>query len=100
MVGSISFAHEFRIQDGLTLPRLNRYGGVWPITQSGSPIASVTISGYKFDLYFGYNGSMKVYSFVTSGGAYTSFSADVKLFFDYLTNSQGFPASTQNLIGE
>jgi xyloglucan-specific endo-beta-1,4-glucanase len=100
MVGSIYFAHEFRIQDRLTLPRLNRYGGVWPITQSGSPIASVTISGYKFDLYFGYNGSMKVYSFVTSGGAYTSFSADVKLFFDYLTNSQGFPASTQNLIGE
>lgn len=80
--------------------RLARLGGVWPISQSGSPIARVTIAGYQFDLYFGYNGSMKVYSFVTPGNPYNSFNADVKLFFDYLTSNQGFPASSQNLIGK
>jgi xyloglucan-specific endo-beta-1,4-glucanase len=82
--------------------RLGRFGGVWPISQAGAPIASVTIAGYKFDLYFGYNGSMKVYSFVTPtpNSPYTTFNADIKLFFDYLVQSQGYPASTQNLIGE
>jgi xyloglucan-specific endo-beta-1,4-glucanase len=79
--------------------RLNRYGGIWPITQSGSPIANVTIAGYGFQLYFGYNGAMKVYTFITSGGPLNNFTADVKLFFNYLTTSQGYPASTQNLIG-
>ncbi|KAH8695801.1 concanavalin A-like lectin/glucanase domain-containing protein [Phaeosphaeriaceae sp. PMI808] len=84
---------------------LARYGGVWPISQSGStPIATVTIAGYKFDLYFGYNGAMKVYSFLPPGSLsstsapYTNFSADIKLFFDYLIANQSFPASTQNLI--
>jgi len=43
---------------------------------------------------------MKVYSFVTSDGSYNSFSADIKLFFDYLTTNQNYPASTQNLIGK
>jgi xyloglucan-specific endo-beta-1,4-glucanase len=84
----------------VSIYRLGRFGGVWPISQSGSPIASVTIAGYRFDLYFGYNGAMKVYSFVTPtpNSPYTSFNADVKLFFDYLTQYQGYPASTQNLI--
>ncbi|KAF2274276.1 concanavalin A-like lectin/glucanase [Westerdykella ornata] len=78
---------------------LGRLGGVWPISQSGSPIATVTISGYTFDLYFGYNGSMKVYSFVRAGNNdITNFNSDVKLFFNYLVSNQGFPASTQNLI--
>jgi len=31
---------------------------------------------------------------------YTTFNADIKLFFDYLTQNQGYPASTQNLIGK
>ncbi|KAF3008626.1 hypothetical protein E8E13_008322 [Curvularia kusanoi] len=78
---------------------LGRLGGVWPISQSGSPIATVTIAGYNFDLYFGYNGSMKVYSFVRSGSNdITSFRADVKLFFNYLVSNQQYPASSQNLI--
>lgn len=72
-----------------------------PISQAGAPIATVTIAGYTFDLYFGYNGSMKVYSFVRAGSNdMTSFQADVKLFFDYLVKSQQYPASSQNLIGE
>jgi xyloglucan-specific endo-beta-1,4-glucanase len=78
---------------------LGRLGGVWPISQGGSPIATVTIAGYSFDLYFGYNGSMKVYSFVRSGNNdITSFKADVKLFFNYLVSNQQYPASSQNLI--
>ena len=44
---------------------------------------------------------MKVYSFVRSGNSdITSFTADVKLFFNYLVSNQQFPASSQNLIGE
>ncbi|KAK7185913.1 hypothetical protein DPSP01_009937 [Paraphaeosphaeria sporulosa] len=78
---------------------LGRLGGVWPISQAGAPIATVTIAGYAFDLYFGYNGSMKVYSFVRSGSNdITSFKADIKLFFDYLVKNQQYPASSQNLI--
>ncbi|KAF2866417.1 concanavalin A-like lectin/glucanase domain-containing protein [Massariosphaeria phaeospora] len=78
---------------------LARLGGVWPISQSGAPIATVTLANTSFDLYFGYNGAMKVYSFVRAGSRdVTSFSADVKLFFNYLEKNQGFPAASQNLI--
>lgn len=77
---------------------LGRLGGVWPISEKGAPIATVTIAGYNFELYFGYNGSMKVYSFVRAGNDITSFKADVKLFFDYLTKNYQYPQSTQNLI--
>jgi xyloglucan-specific endo-beta-1,4-glucanase len=85
----------------LTPHRLGRLGGVWPISQAGAPIATVTIAGHTFDLYFGYNGSMKVYSFVRAGSSdVTSFKADVKLFFNYLVSAQQFPESSQNLIGK
>ncbi|CAI6299057.1 unnamed protein product [Periconia digitata] len=78
---------------------LGRLGGVWPISQGGAPIATVTIAGYTFDLYFGYNGSMKVYSFVRAGNNdIKSFKADVKLFFNYLVTNHQYPQSTQNLI--
>ena len=74
---------------------------MWPISQAGAPIATVTIAGYTFDLYFGYNGSMKVYSFVRAGNNdINSFQADVKLFFNYLTQNYQYPESSQNLIGE
>lgn len=75
---------------------LARIGGVYPI---GSKIASVNVAGYGWDLYYGLNGSMKVYSFLPANGAwYSSFNADVKAFYNYLSSNQGFPASTQNLI--
>lgn len=84
----------------MMLYRLGRLGGVWPISQAGKPIATVTISGVSFDLYFGYNGSMKVYSFVRAGNNdVKSFKSDIKLFFNYLETSQQFPSSNQNLIG-
>ncbi|KAH8602383.1 endoglucanase [Bisporella sp. PMI_857] len=77
---------------------LGRYGDVWPITSTGSPIATVTLAGYSFNLYFGYNGAMKVYSFVATSPPISSFSADVKQFFNYLTNNYAFPASNQYLL--
>jgi xyloglucan-specific endo-beta-1,4-glucanase len=43
---------------------------------------------------------MKVYSFLPpQGTTYTSFNADIKNFFNYLVQNQGFPESNQNLIG-
>jgi len=78
---------------------LARLGNIYPISQSGSPIASVTINGYKFDLYYGLNGSMKVYSFLPpQGTTYNSFNADIKNFFNYLVQNQGFPQNNQNII--
>ncbi|KAF2034846.1 endoglucanase-like protein A precursor [Setomelanomma holmii] len=75
---------------------LARIGGVYPI---GSKIASVTLAGYAWDLYSGPNGSMKVFSFLPQGTAwYTSFNTDIKVFFNYLQQNQGFPAGSQNLI--
>ena len=44
------------------------------------------------------NGAMKVFSFIAPSPM-NSFSADVKQFYTYLANSQGYPASNQNLIG-
>jgi xyloglucan-specific endo-beta-1,4-glucanase len=44
---------------------------------------------------------MKVFSFIPSDGSWKlSFNADVKLFFNYLANNQGYPINQQNLIGK
>ncbi|KAL2066749.1 hypothetical protein VTL71DRAFT_2821 [Oculimacula yallundae] len=73
---------------------LGRYGNVYPI---GSSVGTVNVGGYSWNLWIGYNGSMKVYSFIASNPV-TNFNSDVKQFFNYLANSQGFPASKQHLI--
>ncbi|KAJ5243932.1 hypothetical protein N7489_004028 [Penicillium chrysogenum] len=73
---------------------LARYGAVQPI---GSQIATVTVGGTKWELWNGANGSQKTYSFVASNPI-TSWSGDLKDFFNYLTEKEGFPAETQNLI--
>ena len=83
--------------------RLHRYGGIWPITESttGEPIEKVTVGGREWDLYFGYNGDMKVYSFLPpDDNPITDFSADVKDYFDYLTNSHDFPESNQYMLSK
>ncbi|TLD34344.1 hypothetical protein PspLS_01538 [Pyricularia sp. CBS 133598] len=80
---------------------LQRYGGIWPITESstGSPVERVTIAGYTWELFTGWNGAMRVYSFLPpSGTSYNSFSADVKVFFDYLGKKYAFPASKQYML--
>jgi xyloglucan-specific endo-beta-1,4-glucanase len=67
-------------------------GGAGPISATGSAIATVTIDGVSWKLFKGLNGAMTVFSFVASSEV-TKFSGDIKSFFTYLTNSQGFPAS-------
>jgi xyloglucan-specific endo-beta-1,4-glucanase len=75
---------------------LARIGGVYPI---GNKVASMNLAGYNWDLYVGPNGNMKVFSFLPQGTAwYTTFNADIKTFFNYLQQNQGYPASSQNLI--
>ncbi|KAF4333493.1 murein transglycosylase [Fusarium beomiforme] len=73
---------------------LGRYGNVQPI---GSKQTTVTIEGRSWDLWVGYNGSMKVFSFVAPSPV-TNFNSDVKQFFNYMANSQGYPASSQYLL--
>lgn len=58
------------------------------------------IEGRKWELWDGYNGAMRVWSFVPPGGEIRSFKGDVRKFFGYLETQKGFPADEQNLIGE
>jgi xyloglucan-specific endo-beta-1,4-glucanase len=52
-------------------------------------------------MYKGPNGSMTVFSFLPADGSWKfTFNADVKVFFNYLAQNQGYPASQQNLIGK
>jgi xyloglucan-specific endo-beta-1,4-glucanase len=84
-------------------PRLHRYGGIWPITESptGSPARTVTLAGYTWDLYTGWNGAMRVYIFLPHNDALiSSFSGDVKLFFNYLQAQYAFPSSNQYMLSE
>ncbi|CEJ57726.1 Putative Endo-1,4-beta-D-glucanase [Penicillium brasilianum] len=73
---------------------LARYGSIQPI---GSQIATATIDGNTWALWYGSNGSQKTYSFVASSPI-QSFTTDIMHFFNYLTQNQGFPASSQYLI--
>jgi xyloglucan-specific endo-beta-1,4-glucanase len=44
---------------------------------------------------------MKVFSFIPSDGSWKlSFNADVKSFFNYLAQNQGYPINNQYLIGK
>lgn len=80
---------------------LGRYGGVWPITESGSPLETVTLAGHEFDLYFGYNGDMKVYSFVPPDDVLIpTFEGDILDFFDYLEANYDFPMENQYLLSK
>ena len=75
---------------------LARIGNVYPIGQNSG---TVNVAGRNWELWIGYNGSMKVFSFVPpNSGTVNSWSGDAKVFYDHLTQRQGFPASEQNLI--
>ena len=76
--------------------RLAKYGDIYPI---GKSTGQVNVAGRSWDLWIGYNGAMRVYSFIAPSPV-KNFNADVKEFFRYLQNSQNYPASQQNLIGE
>ncbi|KAK4146603.1 concanavalin A-like lectin/glucanase domain-containing protein [Dichotomopilus funicola] len=74
---------------------LAKYGDIQPI---GSTDASATLAGHDWDYYVGNKSDgMRVYSFVAISQI-DSFSGDIKEFFDYVTDHDGFPAETQNLI--
>ncbi|KAK8058047.1 endoglucanase a precursor [Apiospora phragmitis] len=62
------------------------------------PIATVNIAGHTWDLDTGFNGAMRVFSFLAVNRPINSFSADVKDFFNYLIQRQGFPASNQYML--
>ena len=65
----------------------------------GSKVASVNVGGSNWDLWDGYNGAMRVYSFVAQGQA-NSLNTDVKQFFTYVANNRGFPINNQYLISK
>lgn len=71
---------------------LAAYGGAGPISSTGSAIATVNIGGASYKLFYGLNGSVKVYSFVASA-TNNNFNGDLNLFFKYLTSSQGVPSN-------
>jgi xyloglucan-specific endo-beta-1,4-glucanase len=60
----------------------------------------VTVAGYSWELYTGYNGAMRVYSFVAPKDPYYTFTADVKVFFDYLVKNESFPESEQYMLSK
>jgi xyloglucan-specific endo-beta-1,4-glucanase len=73
---------------------LGRLGNVYPI---GSSVGQVNVDGQQWDLWVGYNGAMKVFSFIAPQER-RSYSGNAKNFFTYLQNSQGFPANNQYLL--
>ncbi|CAL5872797.1 uncharacterized protein PFLUO_LOCUS7066 [Penicillium psychrofluorescens] len=67
-------------------------GGAGPISSTGSTIATPTINGVTWKLYYGLNGSTYVYSFVAESEV-TSFSGDMLQFFQYLEENEGVSSS-------
>ncbi|KAK4161127.1 glycoside hydrolase family 12 protein [Cladorrhinum sp. PSN259] len=63
----------------------------------GGDMGIRSIGGRSYNLWVGYNGAMKVFSFVAVGNQY-DWSGDAKLFFDYLKDNERYPADSQNLI--
>ena len=80
---------------------LGVYGGVSPLSANGypfTPIASPTINDVAFDLAYGTNGNVKVYSFVAHSHAATSFDGDLLTFYQYLAANYGDNDFTSSLI--
>ncbi|CAN9091464.1 unnamed protein product [Alternaria alternata] len=90
---SANINHDTSSGDYELMVWLARYD-VYPI---GTSQGMVTVAGRTWELFYGPNGSMKVYSFVPSSPI-NNFKANLKDFFTYLQNNKGFPASSQNLI--
>ena len=67
-------------------------GGAGPISESGSTIANPQLAGSSWNLYYGHNGQMQVYSFVASSQI-TNWSADIMEFINYLVSDQGLSNS-------
>ncbi|KAK3111977.1 hypothetical protein LTR53_012228 [Teratosphaeriaceae sp. CCFEE 6253] len=94
-----SYTGTILAANGGDLVWLGLYGSISPLSANGypfTPIATTTIAGTAFDLAYGLNGNVKVYSFVAHSHAATSFSGNLLDFYKYLaTNyaSNGFTLS-------
>jgi len=80
---------------------LGLYGGVSPLSANGypfTPVATPTIGGVAFDLAYGLNGNVKVYSFVAHSHAATSFSGDILNFYKYLATNYASNGFTTSLV--
>lgn len=80
---------------------LGLYGGVSPLSANGypfTPIATPTIGGVVFDLAYGLNGNVKVYSFVAHSHAATNFNGDLLNFYKYLVANYAGNGFTNSLV--
>ena len=93
---SASGANEFEVMIWLGL-----FGGVSPLSANGypfTPIATPTIGGVPFDLAYGTNGNVKVYSFVAHSHAATAYSGDILNFYKYLVSNYSSNGFTNSLV--
>ncbi|PGG98638.1 hypothetical protein AJ79_08793 [Helicocarpus griseus UAMH5409] len=67
-------------------------GGAGPISETGSPVATVDIDGVSWSLFEGFNGDMHVFSFV-AGSSVENFSGDLINFTSYLADNHSLPTS-------
>jgi hypothetical protein len=72
---------------------LARYD-VYPI---GSSQGQVSVGGRNWELWYGYNGAMQVYSFVATS-TITNYNGNIKDFFNWLASNRNYPANNQYLI--
>ena len=80
---------------------LGVYGTISPLSANGypfTPIATPTIGGVPFDLAYGTNGAVKVYSFVAHSRSATSFSGDILNFYKYLVQNYASNGFNNNLV--
>ena len=60
-------------------------------------MGTIVIGVQAWELFVGYNGNTKVFSFVTSEQI-SVFESDIKPFFDYTSGQHDYPADEQYLI--
>lgn len=76
---------------------MNRLGNLGGLTPIGSPIGTVKAAGRDWELWDGYNGAMRVYSFVAPSQL-NSFDGEIMDFFYVVKDMRGFPADSQHLL--
>ncbi|KAL4918117.1 concanavalin A-like lectin/glucanase domain-containing protein [Aspergillus aurantiobrunneus] len=86
--------HETSSGDYELMIWLGRYGTSTPI---GDQVGTADVGDISWEIWNGMNGDMNVYSFVASDPV-TSFSADIKDFWDHLSDNYSYPADSQYLL--
>jgi xyloglucan-specific endo-beta-1,4-glucanase len=70
---------------------LSGQGGIQPV--GGAIQSSISLAGHTWTLWSGPNQNWNVFSFVSANGDITNFSADLKVFFDFLVSQHGVSSS-------